>query len=193
MRLRILPSLSLSLLLLAWSDVRAQLAPADDYFHGGAQFYLSNNIPAALQTVTNGLERFPNDEKLRKLYELLNQQQQDQQDQQQQDQQKQDQQQDQNQQDPQQQNQQDQENQEQQQAGNKSDQQQPPQDQQPADTTKQTQGDQRDDEPSQPLTARAMSPEEAQQLLDSLKGDEAVLQFQPQAERNAGERKLNDW
>ena len=195
MRLRILPSLSLSLLLLAWPDVRAQLVPADDYFHGGAQFYLSNNIPAALQTVTNGLEQFPNDEKLGKLYELLNQQQQrNQQDQEQQDQQQQDQQQDQNRQDQQQQNQQDQENQEQQQqAGNKSDQPQPPQDQQQADTTKQTQGDQRDDEPSQPLTARAMSPEEAQQLLDSLKGDEAVLQFQPQAERNAGERKLNDW
>ena len=54
----------------------AQGQPAEEYFHGGAQLYLSNNIPAALETVTNGLQRFPQDEKLKKLYELLNQQQQ---------------------------------------------------------------------------------------------------------------------
>ena len=60
----------------------AQGQPAEEYFHGGAQLYLSNNIPAALETVTNGLQRFPQDEKLKKLYELLNQQQQQQQNQQ---------------------------------------------------------------------------------------------------------------
>ena len=91
MRLPLL--ISLSLLLFLSLPVRAQLAPADDFFHGGARHYLSNNIPAALQSVTNGLQLYPQDEKLKKLYELLNQQQQQQQDQKQdkQDEQKQDQ------------------------------------------------------------------------------------------------------
>ena len=68
--------LALSLLLLTATAASAQLAPADDFFHGGARHYLSNNIPAALQTVTNGLQLYPDDEKLKKLYDLLNQQQQ---------------------------------------------------------------------------------------------------------------------
>ena len=86
MKLRIPQILaSLSLLFLASASLRSQ--PAEEYFHGGAQLYLSNNIPAALQTVTNGLQRFPDDGKLKKLYELLNQQQQQQNQQDQKDQQ----------------------------------------------------------------------------------------------------------
>ena len=66
-------SLSLSLLLLTLLSATAQTA--DDFFHGGAQHFLTNNIPGALQVVTNGLQRFPEDQKLQKLYELLNRQQ----------------------------------------------------------------------------------------------------------------------
>ena len=61
--MRLPPLLSLSLLLFLSLPVHAQLAPADDFFHGGARHYLSNNIPAALQTVTNGLQIYPQDEK----------------------------------------------------------------------------------------------------------------------------------
>src|ERR1019366_5219979 len=88
--------ISLSLLLFAAQKVCAQLAPADDFFHSGAQFYLSNNIAGAKQAVANGLKFYPDDDKLKKLDELLKQQnqsqsQQNQQSQAKQDQQKQDQ------------------------------------------------------------------------------------------------------
>jgi hypothetical protein len=59
--------ISLSLLLFAWQKAGAQLAPADDFFNGGAQFYISNNIPAALEKTENGLKIYPSDEKLKKL------------------------------------------------------------------------------------------------------------------------------
>src|ERR1039457_4502913 len=86
MTLRLLLSLSL---LLAWQKVCAQLAPADDFFNGGAQFYISNNIPSALEKVEGGLKNYPDDVKLKKLHELLKQQQQSQSSQSQQDQQQQ--------------------------------------------------------------------------------------------------------
>src|ERR1019366_6266297 len=66
--------ISLSLLLFAAQKVCAQLAPADDFFHSGAQFYLSNNIAGAKQAVANGLKFYPDDDKLKKLDELLKQQ-----------------------------------------------------------------------------------------------------------------------
>src|SRR6185295_7126714 len=89
MTLRLPLLLSLSLLLPALQTVRAQTA--DDFFHGGAMFYLSNNVPSAKEVVTNGLQRFPDDAKLKKLWDLLSQQQQSQsQQQQQQNEQKQD-------------------------------------------------------------------------------------------------------
>src|ERR1039457_7734017 len=76
MTLRLL--ISLNLLLLAWQNAGAQLAPADDFFNSGAQLYISNNIPSALEQVENGLKTYPNDVKLKKLEELLKQQQQSQ-------------------------------------------------------------------------------------------------------------------
>src|ERR1035438_5562070 len=76
--------LSLSLLLPAWQKVCAQLAPAEDFFNSGAQLYISNNVPAALERVELGLKTYPDDEKLKKLEALLKQQQQSQQQQQQQ-------------------------------------------------------------------------------------------------------------
>ena len=53
----------------------AQFAAADDYFNGGAQLYISNNIPAALEKTEDGLKFYPDDAKLKKLEELLKQQQ----------------------------------------------------------------------------------------------------------------------
>ena len=90
------PDWSLPLLTLLLLALRAgafdMTKSADEFFHGGAMQYLSNNIPAALDFVTNGLMQFPDDGKLKKLEELLKQQQQNQQQQQKQDQDKQDQQ-----------------------------------------------------------------------------------------------------
>src|SRR5437870_763936 len=85
MTLRLLLSLSL---LLASSAAFAETA--DDFFHGGAVNYLSNNIPKALEVVTNGRALYPDDVKLKKLEELLKQQNQQQQQQQKDEQQKQD-------------------------------------------------------------------------------------------------------
>ena len=77
MKLRIL-LISLSLALFAWQNASAQLAPAEDFFNGGAQLYISNNIPAALERVETGLKIYPEDDKLKKLEQLLKQQQQQQ-------------------------------------------------------------------------------------------------------------------
>ena len=74
MRLPLL--ISLSLLLCAAQKVCAQLAPADDFFHSGAQFYISNNVAQAKAAVDMGLKLYPDDEKMKKLDELLKQQQQ---------------------------------------------------------------------------------------------------------------------
>src|SRR5208283_166959 len=76
--MRLLLLISLSLLFLSWQPARAQVAPADDFFHTGAQFYISNNIPQAKEAVSTGLKLYPDDEKLKKLDELLKQQQQSQ-------------------------------------------------------------------------------------------------------------------
>src|SRR5882724_6024714 len=75
--MRLLLPISVSLLL-AGQAAHAQLAPADDFFNGGAQFYISNNIPSALEKVEGGLKIYPDDAKLKKLEELLKQQQQQQ-------------------------------------------------------------------------------------------------------------------
>ena len=76
------------LLVFAAQKVCAQLAPADDFFNGGAQAYISNNIPAALERTEDGLKLYPDDVKLKKLEELLKQKNQQQQQQSQSQQQK---------------------------------------------------------------------------------------------------------
>ena len=77
--MRSLLLISLSLLLLSWQTVCAQLAPADDFFNSGAQCYISNNIAQAKESVAAGLKLYPDDIKLKKLEELLKQQSQQQQ------------------------------------------------------------------------------------------------------------------
>ena len=180
------PYLVAFLLLLAWQTVGAQLqSPADDFFNGGAQLYISNNIPSALEKVESGLKIYPNDEKLKKLEALLKQQQQSQQNQQQnQSQQQQQQNQQQNQQ--QKQNSQDQHKQDQQ----KNNEQQKQQDQQKSSADKKD-GQQNDQ--NQQAAAGQMTPEEAKRLLYAQKGDEQVLQWKPQGKPEDQNKPVKDW
>lgn len=159
--------LNLSFLLLALTAARAQTA--DDFFHGGAMFYLSNNIPQAKEVVATGLKSFPEDIKLKKLEELLNQQQQSQQQQQQEQQKK----------EP----QQDEQKQEQQKKEPSQEKQQP----------QESEGGEKKPDERQEATAHQMTPQEAKQLLDAQKGEEQVLQFRPQAEPKNRAKKLKDW
>jgi len=196
MRLQI--PVSLSLLLLTLSGAWAQ--PADEFFHGGAQRYLTNDVPGALEVVTNGLQRFPDDAKLKKLYELLNQQQQQQQEQKQ----KQEQKQDQNQKDQPTKDEQKQESskkdqqkktdeQKKQSAQDKKDQSKTDQQPKSGDKSKDKPDEQKEPGEPQQVAAHAMTPQEAKQLLDAQKDDEQVLQFQPQGEPKKRERLLKDW
>lgn len=189
---QILASLSL-LLLIATVTGRAQ--PADEFFHGGAQLYLSNNIPAALETVTNGLQRFPDDAKLKKLYELLNQQQQqqDQKDQQQdkKDDQKQDQKQDQQKQDEK--KDQDSKSDQQKKDEQKKQEAKDKEEQEKKDRQKANPDDKKESDKPQQVAAHAMTPQEAKQMLDAQKGDEQVLLFKPEADPKRRDKQLKDW
>ena len=176
MTLRLL--LSLSLLWLTLPKAFAQ--NADDFFHTGAVNYLSNNIPKALDVVTNGRALFPDDLKLKKLEELLKQQNQSQ---------------------PQPQKDEPQKQEEKKEQQSKPDQKDEKKDQpeQPQDKDQQKQ-DQPQSKPKPdekkegaPQPAHAMTPKEAKQLLDAQKGDEKVLQFQPQGEPKKRSKTLKDW
>jgi len=202
---------SLSLLLLSWQAARAQLAPAADFFHSGAQFYISNNIPSALEQVEAGRKIYPDDEKLKKLEELLKQKQQQQQDKQQQDQKNQNQQ---NQ--SQQQKSDDQKKQQQQNLQQSS--QKDAQDQPKPDPQEKNQSGEKKDEPQkqaeqqksaadkkdgekpedqngegQPVAPGQMTPQEAKRLLDAQKGDEQVLKWQPKGKPQDPRRPVKDW
>ena len=73
------PSRSLCLfaaLFLALGRAGSAAAQQDSssFFHKGAQHFLATNeVAQAKLAVTNGLQMFPNDEKLKKLWELLKQ------------------------------------------------------------------------------------------------------------------------
>lgn len=188
MKLRLLLSLSLLLALPA-----AFAETADDIFHGGAVNYLSNNIPKALEVVTNGRALFPDDIKLKKLEELLKQQSQQQQQQQQQkdEQQKQDEKKDQ-QSKPDQKDDQKKKDEEKSQKQADKKEQEKKQDQQQSKQSD-DKSKEKADEKQQQLAAHAMTPQEAKQLLDAQKGDEKVLPFMPQGEPKRRERLLKDW
>jgi hypothetical protein len=185
MRSRLL--LSLSLLLLAGQPAGAQFAPADDFFNGGAQLYISNNIPAALDRVELGLKTYPDDIKLKKLEQLLKQQQQQQnQNQQQQNQQ--------NQSQSQKPDQQKQDEQKQSQADQKKQEAQKQQEQQKS--VAQKKDDKQTDNPdaeNQPAKAGEMTSEEAKRLLDAQKGDEQLLQMKPPEKPRDPSRPVKDW
>jgi Ca-activated chloride channel family protein len=178
------------LLVFAAQKVCAQLAPADDFFNGGAQAYISNNIPAALERVETGLKIYPDDVKLKKLEELLKQQQQSQNSQSQQNQQQQ--------QSQSQQNSKSQQNQQQ----NQQQSQQNSQDQKKSDEQKQSEQQKSSEQKSndkenqngenQPVAGQ-MTPEEAKRLLDAQKGNEQVLQLKPQGKPENRNRTAKDW
>ena len=183
--------ISLSLLLIAAQKLCAQLAPAEDFFNGGAQLYISNNVPAALERVEMGLKTYPDDEKLKKLEQLLKQQQQ-QQNQQQQDQQKQDQKQQQSQSDQQKKSDEQKKQKNQKQSDQKKDEEQKPPE------PKKDSGDKPKDEkpepqPGQPVKPGEMTPEEAKRLLDAQKSHEQLLQLKPENKPRNSSRPVKDW
>lgn len=185
MKLRLLINLvSISLFAFALNKARAQ--SADDIFHSGARSYLSNNIPGAREEVDKGLKLFPDDIKLKKLDELLKQQQQQQQ-QQQQNQQQNQQQQNQSQQN-QSQSKQDQEKQSQEQ---KQKEQQQKQQQQNQEKQQQKQGE--DQQKEQQLEAAQMSREQAKQLMDQQKADEMLLPNSRKEKPHDQNHPIKDW
>jgi len=183
-------SLLTLLLCFAARKVCAQFAPADDFLNSGAQLYISNNIPAALESTEAGLKQYPNDEKLKKLEALLKQQQQQQSQQnQQQNQQNQSQQQKSN-------GRQNQQQQKQQSSANNSqDQQKQNQSDQQQASAQKKDGDKQDQQKAegQPVQPGQMTPEEAKRLLDAQKGDEQVLQWKPQGKPEDQNRPVKDW
>jgi Ca-activated chloride channel family protein len=178
--MRLLLLISLSLLLSSWQTAWAQLAPADDFFNSGAQFYISNNIPQALESTEAGLKQYPEDVKLKKLYELLKQQQQSQE-------------QNSNSQQNQQSSQKNSQDQ-QKQAGQNKNEQEKQQEQQKASAQKQN-GEKKEsqNEQGQPVAAGQMTSEEARQLLDAQKGDEQFLQLKPQGKPQENHQPIKDW
>jgi len=176
MTLRLL--ISLSALLLAVQKITAQLAPAEDFFNSGAQLYISNNVPAALERVEGGLKTYPDDEKLKKLEQLLKQQQQ-----------------------------QNQQNQSQQQKSDSQKNQQQQNSQAQPKPDEQKQADQQKTSPDkkdgkkpdqqeavgQPVKAGEMTPAEAKHLLDAQEGNEQLLQLKPAAKPRDPQRPVRDW
>jgi len=168
--------ISLSVLLIAAPKISAQLAPPDDFFNSGAQLYISNNVPAALERVEMGLKTYPDDVKLKKLEELLKQknqqQQQNQSQQQKSDSQK---------------NQQQQKQNSQEQP--KQDEQQKQQEQQKSDGEKQD----KPDAQAQPVKPGELTKDEAKRLLDAQKVNEQILQMKPQAKPRNPDQPVRDW
>ena len=185
------------LLLLSLTIASAQIVPnADEFFHNGAQQYLTNNVQGALLTVTNGLQQFPDDVKLKKLWELLNQQQQSQSQEQKDQEQKQDQkdqgqQKDQKDQQSKNDQQKKEDEQKQQQAQNSKDQEKQDQKNQSGKPEK---SDEQKQQEAQAMQAHAMTAQEAKQLLDAQKDKEQVLIFKPQGEpKKAQSKPVKDW
>lgn len=137
---------------LAVAAVAANPEADSTYFHPAASFFIQGNTAGASNLVARGLAEFPDDGKLKRLKELLENKQQ-------QDQQKNDQQQDQEQQDQQQDEQQDQEQQ------NQNDPKQDPADQQ--------------DQQQQDQQQQQLTPEQARELLKQLEQQDKKQKVQP--------------
>ena len=172
------------------------------FFHQGARHFLATNEAAqAKLAVTNGLKMFPNDEKLKKLWELLNQQQQQQQqnkDDKSEQQDKKDQSSDeQKSKDQQKQDKEKQEQQKKEQEKQKQDQ-GSKQDKQQDEEKKGQQGEKGEEQKEgegAPQSAKAMrmTPQQAMQLLEALKGEEKAMPFRPIVKTNRQERIFKDW
>lgn len=184
MRLPLL--LSLSLLLCAAQNLRAQLAPADDFFHGGARLYISNNVAGAKEIVAQGRKLYPEDEPLKKLEELLNQK--NQQPQPQPDpspQPKSD--------EPKDQQPKKAEDQKKPDEPKKDDQQKSPEPPKPDEQKKDGEQPDKKEAEAQPAKPGEMTPEEAKRLLDAQKDHEQLLQLKPDAKPRKNSRPVKDW
>lgn len=211
-------ALSISLMALPLG-VSAQTA--DDYFHGGAQSYIHAEKEKAKQEVFTGLQKFPDDPKLNGMAGLLKKQEEEKQkqQQQQQQQQQQDQKKDQSK-DEQKQNSQSQQNnseqnqdsseqkqqpksdedkkqQEQKQAQEKKDQEKKEQQEKEQPQAKQNSGkpeDKSDEKNGEKAYAVGqMTPEQAQQLLDTQKNEEKLLPVKPTGKPVDRSRPFRDW
>ena len=209
--------IALSISLLAFPfGLSAQTA--DDYFHGGAQSYIQAEKEKARQEVFTGLQKFPTDPKLNGMAGLLKKQEEEKQKQQQQQQQqdqKKDQSKDQQKQDSQsQKNDSDQkqdsseqkehaksdeekQHQEAKQAQEKKDQEQKEQQEKEQQQAKQSSGkpDDKSDEKDGEKTYAVgqMTPEQAQQLLDTQKNEEKLLPVKSTRKPVDRSKPLRDW
>ncbi len=208
--------------LLAWAlpCVAQQLPTQDVYFHRGAQHFLAGSNQLAKAEVERGLQLHPDDPHLKQFWELLNQQQQDQQNsddqknedkkdqkdqkdpskQDQKDQQKKDEK-DSSKQDQQKKDQQKQDQQkgqkpddkEQQQAGKKDEEKKEGEDAK-AGQSKPEEGPEGDPEgQAQQAKMIRMTPQQAIQLMETLKGDEKTFQFKPVLRTNRTEQLRKNW
>ena len=181
---------------------------ASVFFHQGAQHFLATNgMTQAKLAVTNGLKLYPNDEKLKKLWELLNQQQQsqdqnkddkseqqDQKDQQSKDQQKKNQEKKDQQQKSEEQKKQEQQKKEQEEAAKKDKQ---SEDEKKGQQSQPNQGKPEDQQEAdgspQGAKAMRMTPQQAMQLLEALKAEEKTMPFKPILKTNRQDRVFKDW
>lgn len=180
---------------------------AAQFFHQGAQHYLATNgMTQAKLSVTNGLKLYPNDEKLRKLWDILNQQQQSQdqnkddknqqekQDQQSKDQQKKDQEKKDQQQKSDEQKKQEQQKKEQEEAAKKDKQSEEEKKGQQSQPNQGKPEDQQEADGSpQGAKAMRMTPQQAMQLLEALKAEEKAMPFRPILKTNRQDRVFKDW
>jgi outer membrane biosynthesis protein TonB len=187
--------------LLAASAVGAQ-PDASVFFHQGAQHFLATNgMTQAKLSVTNGLKLYPNDEKLKKLWEILNQQgqgegqdkdqkseQQEKKDQQSKDQKKNEEKKDQ------QQKSEEQKKQEQEEAAKKDKQSEEEKKGQQSQPNQGKPEDQQEADGSpQGAKAMRMTPQQAMQLLEALKAEEKTMPFKPVMKTNRQDRIFKDW
>ncbi len=182
------------------SSAVAQQDPSAFFHQGAWHFLATNELAQAKLAVTNGLRMFPEDPKLKKLWELLNQQQeqqskddqnkeekgdqQEKKDQESKDQKKQD-------------EKKDQEKSKEQQDQQKKDD-ASKQDKQQGEEKKGPQPDkgeeqQEGDGAPQAAKAMRMTPQQAMQLLEALKGEEKAMPFRPIMKTNRQDRVFKDW
>ena len=202
---------SLSLVLLALPA--AAVNTAEDFFHVGASNFLASKTEPALMAVTNGLRLDPQSAKLKKLEELLrqqqqqdkNQDQQDKQDQEKKDQEKKDEQQKQDQEKKDQQKKQD-EQQKKDSPQSKEEEKKKQEEQAKKDQEKRDEQDKQGSAPkdkkedgkeeeAQPagMAAMKMSLEDAVRFLEGLKFNEQAMPFKPPARTNRQDRVFKDW
>jgi hypothetical protein len=176
-----------------FGQTQANIPPAENYFHQGAQQFIYNNLEAAISAVETGLERYPDDLKLQSLYEQLKEQQQQQQDQDSQNEQDNG---DQNEENSEQnsEQQENEENSEQNQQNSESEEQESENDDQSQSQDKQAPEDSDPTERAQAEELKNLSKEEAQKILQALaqKEKELLKEFK-KAKTKGGKTHEKDW